>query len=87
MDLIRVLFKIFNLLYFQIEEEIKGCLQFLQSVYSTFGFSFQLNLSTRPENFLGEIEMWDEAERVGRNKVLTFIFVSTNHPSDCSHLV
>nr|XP_054113166.1 threonine--tRNA ligase 2, cytoplasmic isoform X1 [Callithrix jacchus] len=47
----------------QIEEEIKGCLQFLQSVYSTFGFSFQLNLSTRPENFLGEIEMWNEAEK------------------------
>lgn len=49
---------------FQIEEEIKGCLHFLQYVYSTFGFSFQLNLSTRPEHFLGEVEMWDEAERV-----------------------
>uniref|UniRef100_A0A8C4MP59 threonine--tRNA ligase n=1 Tax=Equus asinus TaxID=9793 RepID=A0A8C4MP59_EQUAS len=48
----------------QIEEEIKGCLQFLQSVYSTFGFSFQLNLSTRPENFLGEIGLWDEAEKI-----------------------
>nr|XP_025748885.1 probable threonine--tRNA ligase 2, cytoplasmic isoform X5 [Callorhinus ursinus] len=51
----------------QIEEEINGCLQFLQSVYSTFGFSFQLNLSTRPENFLGEVELWDEAEK--RKKV------------------
>ncbi|XP_015424591.1 PREDICTED: probable threonine--tRNA ligase 2, cytoplasmic [Myotis davidii] len=49
----------------QIAEEIRGCLQFLQSVYSTFGFSFQLNLSTRPENFLGELELWDEAEKVG----------------------
>lgn len=87
MDFIHVPFKIFHLLYFQIEEEIKGCLQFLQSVYSTFGFSFQLNLSTRPENFLGEIETWDEAERVGRNKVLTFLFLSTNHPRDRSHLV
>ncbi|KAI4535422.1 hypothetical protein MG293_014648 [Ovis ammon polii] len=48
----------------QIEEEIKGCLQFLQSVYSTFGFSFQLNLSTRPENFLGKTELWDEAEKI-----------------------
>lgn len=56
----------------QIEEEIKGCLNFLQSVYSTFGFSFQLNLSTRPEHFLGEIEMWDEAERQLQNSLMEF---------------
>lgn len=61
------------MLSFQIEEEINGCLQFLQSVYSTFGFSFQLNLSTRPENFLGEVEIWDEAEKVGGDKVHTFL--------------
>ncbi|XP_054550749.1 threonine--tRNA ligase 2, cytoplasmic [Talpa occidentalis] len=56
----------------QIEEEIKGCLQFLQSVYSTFGFSFQLNLSTRPETFLGEIEIWDEAEKQLQNSLMEF---------------
>ncbi|XP_021022102.1 threonine--tRNA ligase 2, cytoplasmic [Mus caroli] len=56
----------------QIEEEIKGCLHFLQSVYSTFGFSFQLNLSTRPEHFLGEIEIWDEAERQLQNSLVDF---------------
>ncbi|KAM5291667.1 threonine--tRNA ligase 2, cytoplasmic [Ctenodactylus gundi] len=56
----------------QIEEEIKGCLQFLQSVYSTFGFSFQLNLSTRPENFLGEMEVWDEAEKQLQNSLVEF---------------
>ncbi|XP_054417937.1 threonine--tRNA ligase 2, cytoplasmic [Pteronotus mesoamericanus] len=56
----------------QIEEEIKGCLQFLQSVYSTFGFSFQLNLSTRPENFLGEIALWDEAEKQLQKSLMDF---------------
>nr|XP_051678231.1 threonine--tRNA ligase 2, cytoplasmic isoform X1 [Oryctolagus cuniculus] len=56
----------------QIEEEIKGCLQFLQSVYSTFGFTFQLNLSTRPENFLGESEMWAEAEKQLQNSLVEF---------------
>eukprot|EP00069_Balaena_mysticetus_P001623 bmy_15462T0 len=56
----------------RIEEEIKGCLQFLQSVYSTFGFSFQLNLSTRPENFLGEVEIWDEAEKQLQNSLMEF---------------
>ncbi|XP_028632544.1 threonine--tRNA ligase 2, cytoplasmic [Grammomys surdaster] len=56
----------------QIEEEIKGCLHFLQSVYSTLGFSFQLNLSTRPEHFLGETEIWDEAERQLQNSLEEF---------------
>ncbi|MEE6502895.1 hypothetical protein FKM82_004669 [Ascaphus truei] len=47
----------------QIEQEMKGCLQFLQSVYAVFGFTFQLFLSTRPENYLGEIDIWDQAEK------------------------
>lgn len=48
----------------QIEEEIKGCLDFLRTVYNVFGFTFKLNLSTRPEKFLGEPEVWDQAEKV-----------------------
>ncbi|XP_068954543.1 threonine--tRNA ligase 2, cytoplasmic [Petaurus breviceps papuanus] len=56
----------------QIEEEIKGCLEFLQSVYTVFGFSFQLNFSTRPENFLGEIEIWDQAEKQLQNSLKEF---------------
>ncbi len=34
-----------------------GALDFLQAVYGVFGFSFELKLSTRPEKFLGEIEV------------------------------
>uniref|UniRef100_A0A4X2LAB6 threonine--tRNA ligase n=1 Tax=Vombatus ursinus TaxID=29139 RepID=A0A4X2LAB6_VOMUR len=56
----------------QIEEEMKGCLEFLQSVYTVFGFSFQLNFSTRPENFLGEIEIWDQAEKQLQNSLNEF---------------
>lgn len=33
-------------------------------VYTTFGFSFKLHLSTRPEKFMGEPAMWDIAEKV-----------------------
>uniref|UniRef100_A0A8C9TJR5 threonine--tRNA ligase n=1 Tax=Scleropages formosus TaxID=113540 RepID=A0A8C9TJR5_SCLFO len=51
----------------QIEEEIKGCLDFLRTVYNVFGFTFKLNLSTRPEKFLGEPEVWDQAEKVINN--------------------
>ncbi|KAI6205375.1 hypothetical protein M3Y94_00785100 [Aphelenchoides besseyi] len=48
----------------QIVDEIKNCLDFLNHVYvNIFGFSFKLNLSTRPEKkFLGEIATWDNAE-------------------------
>jgi len=46
-----------------IEDEIKGCLEFMQHVYGIFGFEFQLNLSTRPEKYLGDIEVWDKAEK------------------------
>lgn len=47
----------------QIGQEITQALQFLQHVYSIFGFTFQLVLSTRPEGYLGELSVWDEAER------------------------
>uniref|UniRef100_A0A4W6EU98 threonine--tRNA ligase n=1 Tax=Lates calcarifer TaxID=8187 RepID=A0A4W6EU98_LATCA len=47
----------------QIEEEIKGCLDFLRTVYDVFGFTFKLNLSTRPEKFLGDPDVWDQAEK------------------------
>lgn len=40
-----------------------GCLDFLKSVYTKFGFTFKCVLSTRPEKFLGEIEVWDNAEK------------------------
>uniref|UniRef100_A0AAQ6AA04 threonine--tRNA ligase n=1 Tax=Amphiprion ocellaris TaxID=80972 RepID=A0AAQ6AA04_AMPOC len=48
----------------QIEKEIKGCLDFLRAVYDVFGFSFKLNLSTRPEKFLGDPAIWDQAEKI-----------------------
>ncbi|KAM6224801.1 threonine--tRNA ligase 1, cytoplasmic [Rhynchocyon petersi] len=56
----------------QIEDEIKGCLDFLRTVYSVFGFSFKLNLSTRPEKFLGDIEIWNQAEKQLENSLNEF---------------
>jgi len=47
----------------QIEDEMINCFDFLQSVYGLFGFTFKLELSTRPEKFLGEVETWDAAEK------------------------
>ncbi|XP_034548118.1 threonine--tRNA ligase 1, cytoplasmic [Notolabrus celidotus] len=56
----------------QIEEEIKGCLDFLRTVYEVFGFTFKLNLSTRPEKFLGEPEIWEQAEKQLENSLNEF---------------
>lgn len=56
----------------QIEEEIKGCLDFLRAVYVVFGFTFKLNLSTRPEKFLGDPAVWEQAEKV---TCLSLVFV------------
>jgi len=39
-------------------------LDFLRHVYTVFGFQFHLRLSTRPEKYLGELEMWENAEKV-----------------------
>ncbi|KAG0499168.1 hypothetical protein HPP92_003859 [Vanilla planifolia] len=46
----------------QIKDEVKGVLEFISHVYDIFGFKFDLELSTRPEKYLGEIETWNKAE-------------------------
>jgi len=47
----------------QIYSEMKNALGFMQHVYGIFGFDFRLELSTRPDKFLGDIEMWNKAEK------------------------
>ncbi|KAF8270594.1 threonyl-tRNA synthetase [Lactarius quietus] len=46
----------------QIEEEIHALFDFMQHTYGLFGFEFSLELSTRPEKYLGSIETWNAAE-------------------------
>lgn len=47
----------------QVKSEMAGALDFLKHVYTVFGFTYQLRLSTRPEKFLGDIAVWDKAEK------------------------
>uniref|UniRef100_A0A671XZF9 threonine--tRNA ligase n=1 Tax=Sparus aurata TaxID=8175 RepID=A0A671XZF9_SPAAU len=56
----------------QIETEMKGCLDFLRCIYDVFGFSFQLHLSTRPEKYLGDIAVWNQAEKQLENSLNEF---------------
>lgn len=51
---------------------MKGCLDFLDFVYKRFGFTFKLFLSTRPEKFLGDVEVWTHAEKVCCPTCLSF---------------
>ncbi|KAG9307924.1 hypothetical protein JVU11DRAFT_12894 [Chiua virens] len=46
----------------QIITEIEALFDFMQHVYGLFGFEFRMELSTRPENYLGTVETWDTAE-------------------------
>ncbi|KAJ3693405.1 hypothetical protein LUZ60_008885 [Juncus effusus] len=46
----------------QVKNEVKAVLDFIDYAYKIFGFTYELELSTRPEKYLGEIETWDKAE-------------------------
>lgn len=46
----------------QIGDEISGVIDFLKHIYGIFGFDFKMELSTRPENYVGELETWNNAE-------------------------
>lgn len=46
----------------QIGDEIKGVIELIDSVYKKFGFSYSLELSTRPDDSMGSDEDWEAAE-------------------------
>ena len=47
----------------QIGDEVERLLRLVQRVYADFQLDFSVELSTRPETFLGDTETWDRAER------------------------
>ncbi len=46
----------------QIGSEIKDILELTKELYSVFGLDYVLTLSTRPDDYMGEIETWNRAE-------------------------
>ncbi len=46
----------------QVKDEIVGVAQFIDDVYSLFGFKYHIELSTRPEDSMGTDEEWAMAE-------------------------
>lgn len=45
----------------QVQDEIKNVVQLIDEVYGKFGFSYHVELSTRPENSIGSDEDWELA--------------------------
>ncbi|MCA9699672.1 MAG: threonine--tRNA ligase, partial [Myxococcales bacterium] len=47
----------------QLEDEIEAVTKMILETYAVFGFEdVEIEISTRPESFLGELETWDRAE-------------------------
>lgn len=45
----------------QVVDEIKGVMRLIDEVYQKFGFSYEIELSTRPEHSIGSDEDWELA--------------------------
>lgn len=52
----------------QIEQQIAEVITFITDMYKVFGFEdYKIELSTRPEMYIGDIEVWDRAEEALKN--------------------
>jgi len=45
----------------QIQDEVIGVINFVDDVYKAFGFNYHVELSTKPENAIGDDAMWEQA--------------------------
>lgn len=51
----------------QIEDEINRVIALIDHIYQVFGFEYKIELSTRPDDFMGSEELWDQAEQSLQN--------------------
>lgn len=54
----------------QIPAEIEGVIDLVDRIYKVFGFEYRVELSTRPENFMGEVSQWDLATDALRDALI-----------------
>ena len=54
----------------QMKDEIKNVMRLFDEVYSTFGLSYQIELSTMPEDHMGDEKDWEFATNTLRNAVV-----------------
>ena len=53
----------------QMKDEIKNVVKLFDEVYSVFGLSYQIEVSTMPEDHIGEKETWDAATDILKQAV------------------
>lgn len=51
----------------QIEDEISRVISLIDHIYGVFGFEYSIELSTRPTDYMGSEELWDQAEQSLQN--------------------
>ena len=51
----------------QIESEIENVMKLVDETYKTFGLTYNVELSTMPDNHIGDIETWEKAETALKN--------------------
>ncbi|KAI5964123.1 uncharacterized protein KGF55_002065 [Candida pseudojiufengensis] len=57
----------------QIGSEIAGVFDLLKKMYGIFGFEFKMELSTRPEKYVGDLNTWNSAESKLANALDEFL--------------
>jgi len=55
----------------QVPAEIIGVIELIDKIYKMFGFEYHVELSTRPDDFMGEIATWDMAEKALEQALVT----------------
>ena len=48
----------------QMKDEIKNVVKLFDEVYSTFGLSYEIELSTMPEDHIGTVEQWEHNQEI-----------------------
>ena len=66
----------------QVPQEILGVIDLIDRIYKVFGFEYRVELSTRPEDFMGEIAQWDIAEKALEEALITRGIIYSINPGD-----
>ena len=66
----------------QVKDEVFKMIDLADLLYSTFGFKYKIELSTRPDDFMGKIEEWDFAEKALEDALIERGIEYTINPKD-----
>lgn len=66
----------------QIAEEMEGVLELVDIVYRAFGMPYEVVISTRPDDYMGELALWDQAEAELESVLITHHLNYQLNPKD-----